>query len=278
MQCITPYRKKDPRKGMIDFPCGNCFACRINKVRDWTTRLLIEAQGSVYSYFVTITYDDLNVPLKFVADPDGFLEQVVMTLDKDHIQKFHKRLRRAGYVFRYYLIGEYGTHTFRPHYHAIYFSQKPLSPDQLMFIWGKGNVRFDAVNAASIGYVCRYHLGSDNKISAAVQKPFSLMSRRPGLGYGYLFDNEVREWHKSDLDNRQYMIIDGKKRYLPSYLKKKMYHSFGLQMHANKLRLQNEQKDRQLIEEGLYEKKLKKIHNYVISKELERKLNTKNKL
>lgn len=273
MQCVTPYRKKDPRKGMIDFPCGNCFACRVNKVRDWTTRLLIEAQGSVYTYFVTLTYSDEHLPMVQSSDFD-----VYASLNKVHMQLFHKRLRKKGFIFRYYVIGEYGTHTKRPHYHGIYFTQKSLNVLDFQEIWGLGNCRFDAVNAAAIGYVCRYHLLPEEELPKCMEKPFSIMSRRPGLGYGYLFDHEVRKWHTADYDNRQYAVIDGKKRFLPSYLKKKMYTSLGLQINAAKLREAQDNEDRRLMDQGIYGKKLNARQAFIRSKELERRLNKKSKL
>ncbi len=39
-------------------PCGQCQNCRINKQREWTGRILLEAQMYPISSFVTLTYAD----------------------------------------------------------------------------------------------------------------------------------------------------------------------------------------------------------------------------
>ena len=94
----------------IKVPCRKCIGCRIDYSRDWAVRCVHEAQMYEDNAFITLTYSEQNVP------PDGFLE-------KQHFQKFMKRLRRhfAPKTIRFYMCGEYGEEFGRPHYHALLF-------------------------------------------------------------------------------------------------------------------------------------------------------------
>jgi len=105
MLCNKPYRK-----GNAEFGCGQCMPCRFNRRRLWTARLLLEATQHENKSFITLTYNDKNAPKDHSLDPS-------------HYKNFIKRLRKAIYPkkIRYYLVGEYGDHTQRPHYHAALF-------------------------------------------------------------------------------------------------------------------------------------------------------------
>lgn len=62
-------------------PCGRCIGCRLERSRQWATRLMHEAQMHPSASFVTLTYDDPHLPRG-------------ASLQLDHLQKFLKRLRR----------------------------------------------------------------------------------------------------------------------------------------------------------------------------------------
>ncbi len=50
-------------------PCGGCIICRKNKGRFWAARVLIEDHFSESTtWFVTLTYDDENVPRTVLGD------------------------------------------------------------------------------------------------------------------------------------------------------------------------------------------------------------------
>jgi len=95
------------RRDQITVPCGHCLGCRTDQARQWAVRLTHEQQTSKFAWFVTLTYAE--TPLNGSLDP------------KD-TQLFIKRLRRK-YKTRisYYLCGEYGETTQRPHYHLCVF-------------------------------------------------------------------------------------------------------------------------------------------------------------
>ena len=177
----------------LPVPCGQCLHCRINKRRVWTLRLMMELRCHEKAAFVTLTYDADHVPVV-----DG-----VQHLEKRAAQLWIKRLRKFFGVegLRYYLCGEYGTRSRRPHYHAIIFGLGPgdLDPDWMLWngqsgpatntrparfdtplyrTWAKGIVHVGEVTRQSIQYVAGYI----TKKIASDDDSFALMSRKPGIG------------------------------------------------------------------------------------------------
>lgn len=164
---------------LLLLPCGSCPACVQNKSLEWTSRLVKEAEEWKYTYFITLTYDDKNLT----------------DLNKRDIQLFLKRFRKAtGFELKYYISGEYGETTGRPHYHAIFFLNNKI--EDLVFYannlytsatfqhtWQKGQVLLSSdVNERSIKYTIGYTL---KKIG---ESKITLMSK--GLGLKYLNDKK----------------------------------------------------------------------------------------
>lgn len=125
-------------KAAIELPCGKCAACLCNKREDWATRLCHES--SCYGddvCFLTLTYNDAHLPftdeqpylLNGLQNPRKTFDwsSGTPTLCLRDVQLFLKRLRRAiePRKIRYYLVGEYGTQSRRPHYHMLIFGFKP---------------------------------------------------------------------------------------------------------------------------------------------------------
>lgn len=90
--------------------CGYCDECRYEKVRNWTYKIWLEALEHEKKCFLTLTYKD-NIKGK--------------NLDKNDLVKFIKRLRKKGYKFKYFAVGEYGTKKGRAHYHVILLGWSP---------------------------------------------------------------------------------------------------------------------------------------------------------
>lgn len=180
MQCISPIKLKH---GDI-VPCGKCNFCLTSIRQDWNFRLHEELRTADTAFFLTLTYEDSQLPL--VDQDDG---QTVSTLFKPDVQKFLKRLRyhhQEKKTIRYYAVGEYGSKTDRPHYHVIMFNLSIAALLDLDKIWSHGNIKIGDVNAASIPYVTKYHLNKHfawDKVQGRRQKPFVL----------YLTDPEVSE-------------------------------------------------------------------------------------
>lgn len=182
-KCITPFYKKDMPN--VPLPCGKCPPCVKKRVSNWSVRLLKEGERSSSSLFVTLTYDTRTVPMV----TNG------MSLSKEDVQKFFKRLRkqhqknkRHGRI-KYYLAGEYGGHTYRPHYHIILFNSHYADVMEAWQIDGKaiGSIHFGTVSAASIGYSLKY-ISKPKKIPQYEgdkrQPEFALMSK--GMGDNYI--------------------------------------------------------------------------------------------
>lgn len=153
-----------------------------------------------------------------------------MTIDKTSLQKFFKRLRKkyseSHPKIKYYAVGEYGTKTLRPHYHAIIFN---AHREDILEAWQgvygeteNGIVHFDLVNENTIMYTTKYMM-KEKKIPLFDgddrNKEFQLFSK--GLGISYL-SPQVIEWHKADI-TRLYVTVDGFKKALPRYFRLKIY-------------------------------------------------------
>lgn len=112
MQCgyIHDVQVKGSGGTTIAVPCNRCIACRINKTSEWATRVLFEADKYERNCFITLTYDDEHLPQN-------------ASLVKKHIQDFNKRVRKHYFgnetsAYKYFICGEYGPTTNRPHYHG----------------------------------------------------------------------------------------------------------------------------------------------------------------
>lgn len=217
---IEPY--VDPVTGEycepFDVPCGKCLNCRLDYARTWSNRCMLESKQWRDNWFITLTYDDDHLHIG---------EKGFATLHARDFTLFMKRLRkyyadRGHDEVRFYMAGEYGDQTFRPHYHMIafnlplndltFYSQSPLGDCYynsltLTSLWGHGHVVIGELTEQSAAYTARYcQKKADKKIDYAaigIDKEFVRMSRRPGIGYGYLLDHlqEVYDEGKIYLPN-----------------------------------------------------------------------------
>lgn len=164
-----------------------------------------EYKRSKSAAFITLTYHPKYVPDQGV--------------DKKHFQKFMKRLRKkSGDRLRYYAVGEYGSKTNRPHYHAIIFNYYG-NENFLQSVWPFGIVHIGKVTEASIRYTTKYIIQRFD-VPSKQNKPFALMSRAFGIGLWYLTDEMVR-WHREG--ERNYTLTFGIKGRLPRYYKNKIW-------------------------------------------------------
>lgn len=190
---------------------------------------MVEWKHSPTSYFVTLTY--ANPYLRFLSGKPQLI--------KSDLQKYFKRVRKAGHKFRYYAVGEYGSQTYRPHYHVLIFGTVP--EHALRQAWDKGIVHVGNVTLKSVVYCAKYVINSKNEyMKVGRTPPFAVMSKRHpsgkvgipgGIGYQYL-TQAMKEWHKSDRKN--YMVVDGSKRHLPRYYKEKMFSKIDLVRISNR--------------------------------------------
>lgn len=198
MLCRNPYVKvpsisekailltEHGRAAATPYPCGQCLPCRINKSRMWTLRILLESLCHPFSIFITLTYDNDHLP-------DN------MEVKKSELQNFFKRLRnRLIHPIRYYAVGEYGSISLRPHYHAMIFGLSRSSYEKLEVSWGKGFVYLGDVTPASAAYITGYIIKGQFRVDQSIGKPeFSLSSRQEGgIGVPALYviaDDMIRQ-------------------------------------------------------------------------------------
>lgn len=214
MRCYKPILLKIGEQ----VPCNRCYACRYNRTAQWSFRIQEEERRSSSSYFVTLTYSPENLPRCPKGRP---------TLRKQDMIKFMKRLRKlttaSGQKLKYYLVGEYGSQTGRPHYHAIIMNATEAQIKMAYHLDGKilGHLHFGDVQSASVGYTLKYMLKDyRRKYSDTRQPTFSIMSK--GLGLSYLTD-EIIKWYHSDLSRSYVQLTGGVKVPLPRYFKLRIF-------------------------------------------------------
>lgn len=196
---------------MLLMPCRHCVGCRLARSREWSNRLMLENLYHDESWFLTLTYDDEYLPVSYATDDNGEVIAYHATLVKAHVQKFLKRLRFSGQSVRYFCAGEYGSHTYRPHYHIILFGLhltdiKPLNrnplgqvyyqSDFISRLWPFGYHILGRVTWQSCSYVARYTLkkathGIDKSYyrKAAIAEEFQTMSLRPAIARQFYDDH-----------------------------------------------------------------------------------------
>lgn len=227
------YFRDTGRGDRIDLPCGRCIGCRLERSRQWATRIMLEAQAYEKTSFVTLTYSPENLP----SPP---------SLNYEHFQKFMKRLRkRFGHV-RFFMCGEYGESTRRPHYHACFFGidfaddrrlhgRTPqghslyVSP-ALADLWSYGHCLIGELTFESAAYVARYVLKKVTGQPAEahyryvddagevhqLEPEFCRMSLKPGIGAKWF------ERYQRDVYPHDYLIVNGHKVKPPRYFDKLM--------------------------------------------------------
>lgn len=221
----------------VTVACGQCIGCRLEYSRQWAIRCVHESSLYDDNCFITLTYDDKNIP-------EG------ATLVKKHYQDFMKRLRTRTYPrkVRYMACGEYGEKSNRPHYHAILFNydfpdkeilkqsgeHTLFESESLNQLWPFGYATVGTVTFDSAAYVARYVMkkakGRHKEVIddqtglkpnerfdsysgeiIPVEPEFLLCSRRPGIGH---------DWYKTfseDVYPSDFCVINGRRVRVPRY-------------------------------------------------------------
>jgi hypothetical protein len=174
MLCSKPFVS-----GSLPFGCGQCLPCRISRRRVWVHRMMLESLCHSDSSFVTLTYA-----------PDQLPEGA--TVVPKHTQDWLKRLRKlvGPLRLRYFLVGEYGELTQRPHYHAAVFGLAQSSQKLVEESWGLGHVLVGSLTKDSCAYIAQYvtkKMTSKADARLGGRHPeFARMSLRPGIGARFL--------------------------------------------------------------------------------------------
>ena len=156
---IVFKRSSSVRGEKLDLPCGSCVGCRLERSRQWAVRCVHEASLYDENTYITLTYNEKNLPKN-------------LSLDVSHFQKFLKRLRKkfTGRKIRFFHCGEYGEKKQRPHYHALLFNiefkdkkffkmfngNRLYKSDILTAAWSLGFATIGDLTFESAAYVARY--------------------------------------------------------------------------------------------------------------------------
>lgn len=207
-------------------PCGQCLGCRLDWAADWAVRCEKEAKLWPVNSFVTLTYNDEELPLG---------SSTRSTVSKREFQLFMKRLRkvRDGNI-RFFASGEYGEKNDRAHYHAVLFNcgfpdrvpwrvsrgNQLYRSHELEQLWPYGFSTIGEVNHRTASYVARYVVKKLRGSMALEQyadrePPFVLMSNRPGIGAGWFerFSGDV-------FPDGRVVYGEGRVRRAPRYFEK----------------------------------------------------------
>lgn len=211
MACYRPIQAYQPVMGgplrwaeskdsrPVSIACGSCIGCRIRRQREWTVRLMCESKMHADSMFLTLTYDDEHKPRD-----NGLCYR--------DVQLFLKRTRQElKRPVRYFVCGEYGDKTLRPHYHmclfgwwpddamrvsGVYSQHQLYGSEVLSRLWGNGKADFGVVTPQSAAYTASYVLkkwngpdteGRYERVTEdgeirEVEREFARMSLKPGIG------------------------------------------------------------------------------------------------
>lgn len=218
--------KGKPGECLVWVPCGKCAECLSARRLAWAYRIQKEMLSTAApTFFFTLTYEDDHVPM--TADGQ-------MTLSKRDFQLFMKLLRKwllndFGQKCRYFVAGEYGPTTARPHYHGFLFgvdlSEKIV---ELYFrkYWKLG-VCIDVKlcdKEASV-YAVKDMISVKDHPDGA-EDLFYLRSTRPGIGG--LWIPPVRPLDPWDPRRLSEPVPGGRRMLIPRYLMERWYSEYDL--------------------------------------------------
>jgi len=222
------FSQKNSSKEYASFqlPCGKCIECRLKYAREWAIRCVHESKMHPNNSFVTLTYSNENL-----RDPK---------LNYRDWQLFVKKLRKTqNEVISYFVTGEYGEQTKRPHWHAIIFNWYPKDAEYkrsndrgdkiyrsaiLNKIWGLGETEIGEVTIESAGYCARYAAkklvhGKDDEHE---YQPISKKSSKHAIGKKWL-----EKYYRDVFSHGKLILHDGTSTSIPRYYVKwfKKHHS-----------------------------------------------------
>lgn len=223
IMCLNPSVISTFWNGTIIVPCNKCIECKLKATNEWSYRLMLEKNYHDTSCFITLTYNEDNIPAGNTLSKTDY---------RNFIKAFREYIRRsANKNIRYFGCGEYGSKYDRPHYHFIIFGWKPedlfyfftdengfkiYKSPKVAKIWKKGFVTVGVdLTIDTVKYVAKYMQKPSNNDKAI--KPFITMSNRPGIGYQAIK-------YEMFIDGKVY--VEGKFIKLPRYFRKVLQREF----------------------------------------------------
>lgn len=170
MNCISPIQiilrkntnvKENKPKRIIMVPCNKCIQCKIARAKEWSNRLMDEAMLWDRMCIVVLTYSNKDMPMGVRTKHGRY-----GTLRHRDVQLWLKKVRKrlGKRKIKYYVAGEYGGKTKRPHYHVIIYGMNGLKSRNDRNIinqsWEYGQVLWDVkrrpITKKAVAYVAQY--------------------------------------------------------------------------------------------------------------------------
>lgn len=247
-------RHGDTRQILL--PCSRCIGCKLQRANDWATRCSHEATLHSENFFGTFTYRKENLLSQSLQHRDWqlFMKRLRKALSSERYARtiaisdslyytadmgFHPIPR-----LKYYMAGEYGSRTRRPHYHGCLFGinfndrryhyttpagGKVYKSQTLDELWDLGDTGLGDVTYESAAYIARYiidkktgdnagfyyeHIDYDTGEITDLAPEYNRMSLAEGIGKGWL------EKYYADVYPHGNVITRGKKNKAPRYYDK----------------------------------------------------------
>lgn len=205
---------------------------------------MLEAACHRSSSFWTLTYSNENLRHSMSG---------LSSLEPADTQLWLKRIRKAvaPLSLRFYLVGEYGDQTWRPHYHVALFGYPSCTGGRrtececsvcklVRDTWGLGHISGGVLETASAQYLCGYvtkKMTKTDDVRLGDRHPeFARMSLRPGIGAHYLHElaSVIMEFDLADSEGDVPSSLRHGKRLLPlgRYLRRKLRTYVGMEENA----------------------------------------------
>lgn len=268
MLCVKPFV---PRFGNLPFGCTQCHPCRINRRRLWAMRMLLESFKHGDSSFVTLTYSNIpqTAPCRVCKTQchSCRCKEHSVSLQKQHYRNFFKNFRPlvTSSKIRFFLVGEYGDQTQRPHFHAILFGIAPLIAGGVDGLGGLvrkawphghtyvGDATVDSMQYVA-GYVTKKMTAKDDPRLNGREPEFARMSLRPGIGA--LAVDDIARAMGTDAGLQQFiesgdvplsLAVGRKSLPLARYLRRKLREKMGISPDSPKEAIQKYSLEMQVV-------------------------------
>lgn len=252
--------------------CGRCIGCKLQRSNEWATRCSHEASLHTYNSFLTLTIDDNHLRtqslnhriyqlfMKRVRNALGRIRYANAIAISESLYQYEVANSRSATSLanpretcmgfhpiprlKYYMAGEYGSRTRRPHFHAclfgISFNDKKYyatgkggariyTSDTLQKLWGQGFSTVGEVTYESAAYIARYimdkktgqdasnyyqHINWETGEITDLKPEYNKMSLKTAIGKEWL------EKYTTDVYPDGNVITRGKKNKAPKYYDK----------------------------------------------------------
>lgn len=191
---------------------------------DYKTRLpeIHHYDDDVYLNAIDTHFFNLGMPS--LSDSSFLGKGKFGVLVKSDIQKFFKRFRKLlSYAFpqtvvKYFCVGEYGSQTFRPHYHIALFASDVLPSDKVSSLvnlaWKVGRIDCQVAKGSVASYLGAYLSGFSPLPVFLTLKPFKPFYLHSSFSsYTLSFEEEKKLFESAYNERSSYLIESTSKGY-----------------------------------------------------------------